>query len=77
MTMVAHCFLIKEAAGILRLSEKTVRRLIAGHALHAELIGGAWRIPRGEICRRLGCSPEVKCRVRGGSEFQLLRESRG
>jgi excisionase family DNA binding protein len=77
MTMVTHCFSIKEAAGILRLSDKTVRRLIDGEVLHAELVGGVWRIPRSEVCRRLGCSPQLKCLVRGGSECQLLKEFRG
>jgi excisionase family DNA binding protein len=41
---VTELLTIKEAAGMLRISEKTVRRWIEGHELPAAKLGAQWRI---------------------------------
>ena len=71
--MEIHCFSIKEAASVLRVSEKTVRRLIERKLLLAELVGGSWRIPRSVVCTRIGCTPPKKCLVAGGAECQVSK----
>jgi excisionase family DNA binding protein len=56
-------FAIKEAAVALGVSERSVRRLIKAKKVRARLIGGVWRIPRGELCGWLGCDPASRCAV--------------
>jgi excisionase family DNA binding protein len=73
ISMNIHCFSVKEAASVFRVSEKTVRRLIERKVLLAELVGGSWRIPRSEVCARFGCAPPTKCLVTGGVECQVSK----
>lgn len=68
------CFSIKEAAHILRVSDKTIRRWIEHKVVPAKSVGGVWRIPRGVLCERLGCNPAERCFVNGGRECQLSKD---
>lgn len=72
--MSTQSFSIKEAAVILGLSERSVRRLLARKRIRAVLIGGVYRIPRAELCRAMGCQPPSSCLVRGGATCDLVRK---
>jgi len=69
-------FAIKEAAAVLEVSDRTIRRLIAARKLIARSIGGVWRIPRGELCRGLGCSPPSLCAVTCTHQCELTSVGR-
>lgn len=56
-SMSKSAFSIKEVAGILGISEKTVRRLIKRGELPARRVGGVWRISRDAIRQLLGAEP--------------------
>jgi excisionase family DNA binding protein len=72
--MGRHCFSIKEAARILGVCEKTLRRWIERRELEAVLIGGIWRIPRSVICELLRCAAGSRCQISGRLECQLSKD---
>jgi excisionase family DNA binding protein len=72
--MGPHAFSIGEAAFILGVSEKSVRRLVERKQIPARLVGGVYRIPRADICRMLGCDPPSTCSVGGGRACDLIRK---
>ena len=47
--MTDEIFTIYEAAEYLKVSDKTVRRLISNHLLIASRVGNSWRIKQSEI----------------------------
>jgi excisionase family DNA binding protein len=55
-------YTLREAARILRLSERTVRQLLQSGEVYGHKLGGQWRIPDAEMARlrasREGTPPE-------------------
>ncbi len=49
---------VREAANYLRVSARTVYRLIAAGEIHALLVGKQWRVPAAEL-RALAVKPEA------------------
>jgi len=72
--MGRHCLSIKEAARVLSVCEKTLRRWIDRGEINAALVGGIWRIPRSVVCELLRCSIGSRCMVSGRAECQLSRD---
>jgi excisionase family DNA binding protein len=72
--MGPHAFSIGEAALILGLSEKSVRRLVGRGQIPGRLVGGVYRIPRAGICHEFGCDPPSICSVGGGRTCDLVRK---
>jgi excisionase family DNA binding protein len=70
---MSKLFAIKEAASVLGVSDKSIRRLVRSGKLPASRIGGVYRIPRGALCALL-CprSPRI-CSVSGGSQCELSK----
>jgi excisionase family DNA binding protein len=71
--MGPHAFSIGEAALILGLSEKSVRRLVERKQILGGRVGGVYRIPRAAICHMLRCDPPSICSVGGGRTCDLVR----
>jgi len=50
---------VEEVAKLLRISVRTVQRLLKGGELPGVRIGRQWRIPRAELMARLGLSGQL------------------
>ena len=58
--MADEILTIYEAAEYLKVSDKTVRRLIANHLLIASRVGNSWRIKQSEIEKYLNNNNNAK-----------------